>query len=436
MSEQNILNPAVTSPLNPDYAIKITDPQVVSRWQARSGKPFFRRLAARGEVFEMTWGKRMFADYLTLLQWVRQYENDYFSFIDWDHSGRYYTGMFADQPTFTREANNQVTITAQFVVVPTLPLFQYPSNWGVDSIFLEEAAGYGDLVKLTGNWDRRDKNYVVGSETFDLAPWQDVNGATVTANQALDPNGVSQTADQINFPSRAANSFVGLAQNPFPPFVVPNMKFTFSVWARVTSGTATVEIIVQDNPFVAFSQGTTCNLTTSWQQFFVTATAPSNSSNGLQVQIRAPFASATSAFSILVDWAQLEYGAAPSAYTSTQPAPVQLKTPTPDASLHGGFGYFDIGTTTTDAAEWLYFGYGFRVWAPKYPYAGIMQVFLDNASQGTIDLYAAAVTNSAPLMTAQSVAMGFHRVKLSPTNTKNAASSNFIVVADAIEVMR
>jgi hypothetical protein len=90
----------------------------------------------------------------------------------------------------------------------------------------------------------------------------------------------------------------------------------------------------------------------------------------------------------------------------------------------------------SDAAEWLYFGYGFQVWAPKGPAMGIMQISLDSVVQGTVDLYAAALTASAALFTVTNVPLGTHRVKLSATNTKNASSASFVVCADALQVMR
>jgi len=53
-----------------------------------------------------------------------------------------------------------------------------------------------------------------------------------------------------------------------------------------------------------------------------------------------------------------------------------------------------------------------------------------------IDLYSAAAVSSAPLLAFTNLNLGMHRVKLMPTNTKNAASSSTIVIADAIQVMR
>ncbi len=106
-----------------------------------------------------------------------------------------------------------------------------------------------------------------------------------------------------------------------------------------------------------------------------------------------------------------------------------------NGNAHGGTWKFNAGTVTTEAFQWLYGGYGFRLWFPKAASWGIVQVFLDEVSLGTVDLYNATTLASAALFTKLDVPLGLHRVKLQPTNTKNAASTDFIVVADAIEVM-
>lgn len=267
MSEQNILNPSITSQLNPDYSVKTTKPAIMARWQARSGKPFARFLAARGLVWDLQWGNRMFSDADALVQWFNQYEQDFFTYADWDR-GRYYTGQFADQPTWEDMANQKVNISAQFIVLPTLPMFQYPSRWGTDSIFMEERDGFGsNLVKLTGSG-------------WFLEP----------ASGALHPA--------------------------------------------------------------------------------------------------------------------------------------------------GGAGQAYVSATTNDYAEWIYFGYGFRIWSWLRPDLGIVEISLDGAVLGTVDCYNAVQVNSAPIFTDQNVSLGLHRVKLRCTGTKNAASSAFFVTADAIEVMR
>ncbi|HZU30895.1 MAG TPA: hypothetical protein VFB79_07250 [Candidatus Angelobacter sp.] len=150
MSEQNILNPSPSSSLNPDYPIPFQDPQINARYQPKSGKVYMKKLATRGRVHSLTFSKRLSTDYQALMQWFAQYENDFFTYVDWERN-RYFSGMFADQPQYSHDANNQTTVQAQFVELPGLPMFQYPSNWGVDSIFIYPKNGFGDdQPKYTG----------------------------------------------------------------------------------------------------------------------------------------------------------------------------------------------------------------------------------------------------------------------------------------------
>jgi hypothetical protein len=171
MSEQNILNPTAASQMNPTYSIPHKDPAIISSWQPRSGKPFSRVMMARGMEWQLHWDKVPFSTYLALRQWFRQYEQDFFSYFDIDDN-RYYSGQFLAEPQFERVANNQVNISATFVVCPTLPLFAYPSNWGVDSVFIEEKNGFGDqLPKYTGAWTINDLSglYHNGAGSFSSA---------------------------------------------------------------------------------------------------------------------------------------------------------------------------------------------------------------------------------------------------------------------------
>jgi hypothetical protein len=159
MSEQNILNPTA-SQLNPTYSIPHKDPAITASWQPRSGKPFSRNMLARGMEFQLHWASVPFTTYQSLRQWFRQYEQDFFSYFDIDDN-RYYSGQFLAEPQYERVGNNQVNVSATFIAIPTLPLFQYPGNWGVDSIFLGIRNGFGaDLVKLTGAFTFNGPNAV------------------------------------------------------------------------------------------------------------------------------------------------------------------------------------------------------------------------------------------------------------------------------------
>lgn len=81
-------------------------------------------------------------------------------------------------------------------------------------------------------------------------------------------------------------------------------------------------------------------------------------------------------------------------------------------------------------AEWMYFGYGCRLWSRKDVDAGIPNVYITAGGavvEGPvgIDLYAAAGTPSAVVYTFPSRPLGFYRLRITVTATKNAASSGY-----------
>jgi len=105
------------------------------------------------------------------------------------------------------------------------------------------------------------------------------------------------------------------------------------------------------------------------------------------------------------------------------------------AYAHGGNELLNANDDATDALQWSYAGYGLRLWARCAPSLGILEVLLDGASLGTVDLYAAADQASQPLLTRLDVPLGLHTLKLRATNTRNAASSAGTIVADALEIL-
>lgn len=104
-------------------------------------------------------------------------------------------------------------------------------------------------------------------------------------------------------------------------------------------------------------------------------------------------------------------------------------------NAHGGSEKSNANTNTTDAFQWVYAGYGLRLWAHQDTNLGKVEVLLDGVSLATVDLYAAAPTASAPVLTKLDVPLGLHALKLKATNTKNAAATGQTIVADALEVL-
>ncbi len=106
-----------------------------------------------------------------------------------------------------------------------------------------------------------------------------------------------------------------------------------------------------------------------------------------------------------------------------------------DSKAHGENHRTNANTNTTDAFQWTYWGYGFRLWAKKNTNLGIAQVFLDGASLGNVDFYSASNDESAPVLTKLDVALALHTVKIQATNTRNGSSSANTIPADAVEAM-
>ena len=64
-----------------------------------------------------------------------------------------------------------------------------------------------------------------------------------------------------------------------------------------------------------------------------------------------------------------------------------------------------------------------------------MEVLLDGASLGTLDLYNSADVFSQPVLAKLDVPLGLHTLKLRATNTRNASSSANAIPADALEML-
>src|SRR3954467_7390851 len=256
MSEANILNPTAASEVNPDYAWSAGLPQMHSKFQAKSGQVIGRQLLSRGRVYDVAWNSRPKTIADQLRQWEAQYRNDFFTFQDLER-GRYFSGQFVAPLLESPAANNKWNLRGQFIEIPGLAMFSYPTAWATDAIFMEERDGFGkDLVKLVGTWVYR-----------------------------ADPLG-----------------------------------------------------------------------------------------------------------------------------------------------QHGVACY--VSSTINDTAEWLYFGYGFRFWAPTAPDRGKVDVALDRTLVATVDQYTAGSVGSAVLLTDANVSLGLHRVKCT-VKAKNVASSANNVLIDA-----
>jgi len=124
------------------------------------------------------------------------------------------------------------------------------------------------------------ENMAKYSEDFAAVTW-DKNGGScsVTSNATIAPDG-NQTADVITAVTTTPviqQQIAGLADGG---------TYTFSIWARVASGTRKASMAIVDNPYAAYLAGPTqITLTTSWQRFKIAGTLASGQT-GLWIVVR------------------------------------------------------------------------------------------------------------------------------------------------------
>jgi len=134
------------------------------------------------------------------------------------------------------------------------------------------------------------------------------------------------------------------------------------------------------------------------------------------------------------------------------PAPTAQPTAAPQMLSVNDTSFTYAGTWSTSAAVPKYQGddhYSFvtgstysitfngtslLLYAARAPYHGIAAVSVDGGPETDIDLYATTRVDQALLFTSATLANGTHTVQVRVTGRKNAASSEFIVSADRVDI--
>ena len=71
---------------------------------------------------------------------------------------------------------------------------------------------------------------------------------------------------------------------------------------------------------------------------------------------------------------------------------------------------------------------------PKVNNYGKANVYIDGALKGTIDCYSSATGWRYKIWESPTLSSGSHYIQIKPTHTKTAASTNYVVVVDALDV--
>jgi len=208
-------------------------------------------------------------------------------------------------------------------------LIMYPSGYKEDKIYsLKPTDGSGDLtftrastatrVNAEGLIETSPVNLAAQSETFDNASWAKFAVGTgvapaVTADTTIAPNGTT-TADTVIFDAGAgttASDMSLLRQNISGTGSTP---YTFSIYAKVASGTA--KIIARHAGGGGF---TTLNLTTDWQRFVIIETLVTTGTFTIEFGIRRGLSNEplTTPVTCQIWGAQLNIGATAKPYFPT-----------------------------------------------------------------------------------------------------------------------
>ncbi len=157
MPETDILNPtagwdtALGDSMNPSYGFTRKRASTQLHKKAVGGSPWTRETQNTGHSFSFSWLGRTWACVQRLKQYYEQYEDGYFTIVDWDGGGRHYVGRFTSEVSPTETANNKYDVQGViFEEMPRVPMVNYPSDWDHDSIFFNVTNNFGDQ-KLANN---------------------------------------------------------------------------------------------------------------------------------------------------------------------------------------------------------------------------------------------------------------------------------------------
>jgi hypothetical protein len=161
MPATDILNPSSTwtealqDSMNPNYGFTRKRASTQLKKKAVGGIPWTRETQNTGHVFTFSWLQRSEACAQRLKQYYEQYEDGFFTIIDWDDpTQRQYVGRFTSEVAPIETGNGRYDVqNVTFEEMPQVPMVSYPSNWNDDSVFFGVNNDFGDQKLATqGAW--------------------------------------------------------------------------------------------------------------------------------------------------------------------------------------------------------------------------------------------------------------------------------------------
>jgi hypothetical protein len=250
------------------------------------------------------------------------------------------------------QLENSNTMSA-YAQTTSLPVRVANPNWGGCHIWISQdnseyhqigqIFGPARMGVLTGTATTRS-NFLLNSNVFNGSGWGLDGRCTLAQGNAIGPDNAGTSASTL---SRNTSNLAHAAD--LQQIISANANatpWTFSIWARTTSGTQSIQLLLGDISSTLLGSPA-LTATTAWQRFSFSCAAGAlvNSGSMLGGITILPFSGATSAASIQIFGAQLEKTSAITPYIPTTTAAVTVSAlvnfgPDPDAT-----DYFPVDLT-------------------------------------------------------------------------------------------
>ncbi len=160
MPASDILNPKrgwdqnLGDSMNPSFGFSRKRPMTQLHKKPTGSTPWSRETQNTGHSFSLSWLGRTLAVALKLKWYYEQYEDGFFTFIDWDGSvgsqGRHYVGRFTSEVSPVETENNKWDIqNVTFEEMPTVGMQRPPSDWDHEAIRRYAFNDFGDQKLAT-----------------------------------------------------------------------------------------------------------------------------------------------------------------------------------------------------------------------------------------------------------------------------------------------
>lgn len=160
MPATDILNPTkgwdqkLGDSMNPSFGFTRKRATTQLRKKPVGGVPWTRETQNTGHVFTLSWIGRTLAVAVKLKWYYEQYEDGFFTFIDWDGSfgekGRHYVGRFTSEVTPVETENNRWDMQGvTFEEMPQVSMVEYPQDWDHEAITLLPINDFGEQKLAT-----------------------------------------------------------------------------------------------------------------------------------------------------------------------------------------------------------------------------------------------------------------------------------------------